>query len=237
MLKKYKEWYVRAAVPVHGTFDPSELGDPVAMQTDWAPATKKTGADFKSHKLVESNSERLEFRACTRLKLFGLFPLGVGVVALIVFFCLALFGMSLVNWYALWLLGLGLPFTALGARVLYTITAPIVFDRQCGFFWKGRKHPDLAFDKDALKHFAELEKIHALQLISKHYQIQESIYLCYELNLVLEDSKRINVLNHGNQDKLREDADTLAAFLDKPVWDAIWRKLIVQPDKCSLDTK
>ena len=42
----------------------------------------------------------------------------------------------------------------------------------------------------------------------------------YELNLVLEDGKRINVVDHENQDSLREDAGTLAAFLDKPIWDA-----------------
>jgi hypothetical protein len=137
-------------------------------------------------------------------------------------------------------MGAGLAFTTGGACMLYFGTAPIVFDRRRGFFWKGRKNPDHVFDKGTLKHFAELEQIHALQLISKLVRnsgSEDGPFLCYELNLVLEDGKRINVLNQGNQDRLREDADTLAAFLDKPVWDATSRNRIVQPDKCSLDIK
>ena len=71
-----------------------------------------------------------------------------------------------------------------------------------------------------MKHFAELEKIHALQLIF-NASSQRFYGFSYELNLVLEAGKRINVIDHGNLDRLREDADTLAAFLDKPIWDAI----------------
>ena len=44
------------------TFDPASLGDSIAMQTDWSPA-KSGGANFRTHKLVEINSSRLEFRA------------------------------------------------------------------------------------------------------------------------------------------------------------------------------
>jgi hypothetical protein len=45
-------------------------------------------------------------------------------------------------------------------------------------------------------------------------------YYSYELNLVLDDGSRINVVDHGNLDRLRSDAQTLSRFLDKPVWDA-----------------
>ena len=48
----------------------------------------------------------------------------------------------------------------------------------------------------------------------------KSAYYSYEMNLVLNDGKRLNVVDHGNQAKLREDAQTLATFLNVPVWDA-----------------
>ena len=220
MLKKFMEKVGEALGIERDMFDPSVLGDPVAMQTDWTPAKKKGGASFKTHKLVEPNSDRLEFRVSTQAKLFYLTFLVVGVGALIGFFCIISFGGRQVNWGTLCLLGAGLAFTTGGGRALYIRTAPIVFDRRRGFFWKGRKNPDHVFDKRTLKHFAELEKIHALQLISKHVSSQNSSYHCYEQNLVLEDGKRINVIDHGNQDSLREDTVTLAAFLDKPIWDA-----------------
>jgi len=37
--------------------------------------------------------------------------------------------------------------------------------------------------------------------------------------VVLGNGERINVVAHGDTDKLREDAATLAAFLKKPLWD------------------
>ena len=219
MLKNFLKKMV-GAPDERDMFDPSELGDPVAMQTDWTPAKKKGGAGFRTHKLVESNSERLEFRASMGLKLFCLTFLGLGVICLIVFTFAILSGGEKVSWKILLPIGIGLAFTIAGAYMLYFGTAPIVFDRRRGFFWKGRKNPDHVFDKRTLKHFAELEQIHALQLISKLVSSQENAYHSYELNLVLEDGKRINVVDHGDQDRLRKDADTLAAFLDKPIWDA-----------------
>jgi hypothetical protein len=48
----------------------------------------------------------------------------------------------------------------------------------------------------------------------------KSSYYSYELNLVLDDGRRINVIDHGNLDRLRSDAQPLSRFLDKPVWDA-----------------
>jgi len=53
--------------------------------------------------------------------------------------------------------------------------------------------------------FTALEDIHALQLISEYFRGGGSLYDCYELNLVLENGKRINVVSHGDEDKLRED--------------------------------
>jgi hypothetical protein len=37
---------------------------------------------------------------------------------------------------------------------------------------------------------------------------------------VLEDAGRVNVVDHGSIDKLRQDAGKLAQFPGKPVWDA-----------------
>ena len=200
--------------------DPTDLDDPVAMQTDWTPA-KSGGTSFGTHKVVEPNSDRLEFQVGTGAKLFYLIFLVIGVVVLIVAFCKISFGGAPVNRDTLGFMGFGLVFTIAGACMLYFGTAPIVFDKRLGFFWKGRKNPDHVFDKRTLKHFAELEKIHALQLISEYVRSQKNSYHSFELNLVLEDGKRINVVDHGNRIRLREDAETLAAFLDKTIWDAI----------------
>ena len=44
--------------------------------------------------------------------------------------------------------------------------------------------------------------------------------MSYELNVVLQDGSRRNVVDHGNLDALRADARELAMFLVVPLWDA-----------------
>ena len=219
MLKKFVE--MMRGVLFRDKFDPSGLGDPVAMQTGWTPA-KSGGIKtyFVTHKLAGPNPDRLEFQASTSLKLSYILFLGFGMAGLIVFFCMILFGWYPVDWDTIPPIGACLVLTLMGVYMFYFGSTPIVFDRRCGFFWKGRKNPDHVFDSGTLKHFAELEKIHALQLISRQSLLRFFCYHYFELNLVLEDGKRINVVDHGNQIRLREDAGTLSAFLDKPVWDA-----------------
>ena len=116
---------------------------------------------------------------------------------------------------------IGLALMAVGGFLFYQGTAPIVFDQRTGFFWKGRKTPDVIIGQESLKHFTELDQIHALQLISEYCRGNKSSYYSYELNLVLEDGKRVVVVDHGSKKGIREDAGTLSEFLGKPVWDAI----------------
>ena len=205
----------------HSTFDPSLLDDPIAMQTDWSPL-KGGGANFRTRKLVEASFNRLEFRATVGAKLFCLVFLLLGVGVLIGFSGskLSSEGFSF-DMHTIIPLLVGLTFAVTGSCLLYFGTVPIVFDRQRGFFWKGREAPDEVFSKRAPKYCARLHDIHALQLISEYCRGNKNSYYSYELNIVLENGKRINVVDHGNQNKLREDTARLSAFLGKPVWDAI----------------
>jgi len=220
MLKKMFE-KLRTLVDDPDPFDPSRFGDPVAQQTNWMPA-KRGGANFRTRRLVHVTSNRIEFRASMgAILFFGLFLLGG--LGFAVGFSLYHFSEGTFLFRADTVLPslFGIVFAAVGGYLIYLGTAPIVFDKTKGFFWKGRMTPGEMLDSNALKHFAGLEEIHALQLISEHCRGQKSSYYSYELNLVLKDGKRINVVDHGNLKKLREDAETLSQFLDRPLWDAI----------------
>jgi hypothetical protein len=105
--------------------------------------------------------------------------------------------------------------------MLYFGTTPIVFDKYQGCFWKGRKVPNGVSDSQGIKYFARLDEIHALQLISEYCRGNKSSYYSYELNLILKNGNRMNVVDHGNPEKLREDTQALSRFLGKPVWDAM----------------
>jgi len=109
-------------------------------------------------------------------------------------------------------------------------TRPIVFDRSVGWFWKGSRIPVSPAKTGQRKNAAPLEQIHAVQLISEYVREtrrrgrgwspgKTSSYRSYEINLVLKDGSRINVVDHANLPRIQQDAQQLGEFLDVPVWD------------------
>ncbi len=177
--------------------DPSsaaaKFGDPLAEKTSWLPL-KPGGANFKTNILKEIHPGRLEFRASGGMKIFsGIFAvIGISVLAV----KLAKFPPHphKEDWF---LLAFGALFALVGLGMLFFGSIP------------------------AMKNHTKLNRIHAIQLISEFCSGDKSRYYSYELNLVLEDGSRLNVIDHGNVEAVRADAKKLAGFLGKPLWDAI----------------
>lgn len=197
--------------------DPSCFGDLLAERTQWKPL-KGGGASFQTHKLVSVQRDRMEFRASAGAILFALlfFLIGVGAAA----------GAFLSEEQPVWGLAFfGLVFLSVGGGLLYFGSSPAVFDKRTGLFWKGRNGPDDVADLKSLKCCVRLGEIHALQIIAEHCKGKSSFF-SYELNLVLKDASRINVVDHGSKDRIRADAAVLAKFLGKPLWDAAEMKIL-----------
>ena len=220
MLKKFLET-IKNLGNRGPAFDPTQLNDPIAMQTEWRPL-KSGGANFKTHKLVEVNYHRLEFKATAFARIFCMIFLLVGLA---VFF---IFGLKTIDWYNLSSnfestlpLIFGLVFALVGGLLLYHSTKPIVFDKTYGYYWKGRKEPAQTYDQGVKKTSAPLSDIHALQIISEHVSSSKSSYYSYELNLILHNGSRLNVIDHGKLSSVQEDAQKLASFLGVPVWDTL----------------
>ncbi len=206
-----------------GLFDPSSIGDQVASQTQWEPL-KSGGKNYRSHKIRMPNSSRLEFRASISAFLFYFIVVMIGLALM----ASASASKLPAGGYAfhirdVMLFVAGVVVAVFGACLVYFGTAPIVFDKRKGYFWKGRRAPRALSAAMPLKNLAKLDDIHALQLISEYIigtrSNENSSYYSFELNLVLKDGKRINVLDHGDLTRLRADVATLSAFLGKPIWD------------------
>jgi hypothetical protein len=215
LIRKLQQLTVEA-VP----FDPSSLGDEVATKTSWEPA-KGGGASFRTHRLVEIDPHRTEFRAVRgAIAFYGVF-IAIGIVAMTIMF-LATQGSSFSASPAgvIVPIAVGLVFSAVGGTMIYVGLAPIVFDKRRGEFWKGRVAPYEASNRENVKHYARLSGVRALQIIRERCRTKNAAYYSYELNLVMDDGSRLNVVDHGNLERLREDAERLGAFLGKPVWDA-----------------
>ena len=224
MLKKILEAVKRLSrTPV--PFDPSRFEDTVADTTDWGPA-KRGGASFCTHKLVEVSPHRVEFKITLGAKLFAMVFLLIGLGMSIGFsFGLISRGKITFSPELIFPTLIGLIFAGAGGFMCYYFTRPIVFDRHKGYFWKGRGVTDdvikeLTMGQDKKTVAASLGQIHALQLISEYCRSNKSSYYSYELNLVLRDGERINVVDHGKLSRIVEDANALSAFLGKPVWNA-----------------
>jgi hypothetical protein len=222
MLRKLLE-ALKNLVPPPEVFDPSQFNDPLATQVEWTP-THPRGSSFHTHKLVQLHSDRVEFQPARGLKLFlGIFIFAGAFGPIGFVFALAISGeMHFPMIFNLLIsILMGISIVTVGCILYYRNSAPIVFDRYSGYFWKGRKAPNEVLDIKAIKDACKLEDIHALQLISEYCQGGKSSYYSYELNLVLNTGNRINVVDHGNEEKLRQDAQVLSVFLQVPVWDAI----------------
>jgi len=219
MFKKLTQARVRRGTGDAG-FDPSVFDDPVALETEWVPAASG-GASFRTHQLIERSVSRVEFSPTLGAKAFYLLFLLLGS-GLLLFqlnrIRISQAGISDEDTFVPMLVGV--VFAVVGACTYWFGTVPRVFDHQLAAFWRGRKDPTPMDVVERDGSSASLSSIYALQLLSEFISGSKSNYYSYELNLVLDDGSRINVVDHGNLERLRSDASTLSQFLDKPVWDA-----------------
>ena len=203
----------------------NQFNDPVAATTDWTPLAGG-GASFCSHRLVQARPGRMVFRPTRGAKAFAGIFLAVGALVLAAMVC----SIGRESWGLLAVLFLaGLAFLAMGALVLWKLGRPATFDLLLGFYWKGRSLPNPPPGDVLWTQSVRLDDVHALQIVSEEHQAESSsertdrqkrTYRSYELNLILNDATRVNVIDHGHHEALRHDAQTLAKFLNVPLWDA-----------------
>ena len=210
-LKKLRSW--------EPTFDPAKFNDDVAMKTDWFPL-KGGGSNFGTHKLVQKDYNRIEFKSSIGAKIFSLvfLTIGVGVPVFI--------GIESYNSYGsfyrsdfLFIVLFGLIFFAAGSWMYYSFTKPVVFDRSKGMFWKGWKAPKRYLAEGDKESSRRISNIHALQIIPELIRSDNKSYVSYELNLIMRDGTRMNVVDHGDINGLQEDSNRLSEFLGVPIWD------------------
>ena len=186
---------------------------------------KMGGANFTTHKLVEVSPSRCEFKLTLGTILFCafliVFPLAMAS-SFINFSTIHIFFLETVknNPPVAFPLLLSVIFMIVGWTTFLSFLRPVVFDKNAGFFWKGFRQPSLVYSEKKRKNTVRLEEIYGLQII-KEIVYGKSSYTSYELNLVLKNSERINVVDHGNLRKIKEDAQKLSSFLGVPVLEEV----------------
>ena len=186
--------------------DPACFDDSLALQVDWTP-------------LVRGGTNVCTHRAQLRKGLMAS-TLTFVVTPLVTFGCgaLVLFGVVVSVGHLL--------FTPSVAQAPLMALAPLVFSGMGGlFFWHLRRQ-QVCFDQSKgvfvqRDRATPLREVHALQLLREFVRGHKNSYDSFELNLVCRDGRRLNVTDHGSLHAIRDDARTLAAYLEVPIWDAI----------------
>lgn len=202
------------------TFDVSRFNHPIAEQVQWTPLGGGN-TNMHTHKLTKVSSSRMEFQPTLKSKLFSLLFCAVG---------LGLTGIFLVQGMqssdpdaanmSFFVLLFGLTFAGVGVFTYRKMSVPVVFDKVTGRGWRGRRKSDSAHGTEAPDGSILIRDITSLQLLSQYVRGNKNSYYVYELNAVMNDAKRYNIMRHGSKRHMRKDAETLSSFLGKPLWDA-----------------
>jgi len=190
--------------------------DSVKNRVDVSPLISG-GSNFKTHTLVVKSSSKIIYRPSLGGALFVLLfvVIGIGIVTYQMINDSGLMSDPTISNFML--LSIGLIFTILGGVFCYFIFKPRVFDKQTGYYYKN--YTFKLHEKD-LKHQFRLRSIIAVQIIGETIKSDDGSYGSFELNLVLEDHSRRNVVDHGNLRSIIDDAHILSDFLNVPIWHA-----------------
>lgn len=187
---------------------------------DWSPA-KPGGASFKSHQLVTVSADRVEVRPSKKMFLFCLVLMAMGAGVTGKFLLAGIRQGDLTSTLMQTLIGM--LFVVMGGLILLTSSKRGVFDLSLGGYWRGANHLNSPQALTEQPEWAWLQEIKALQLVgelvarNRKDEGRRRYFVSYELNLVLGDGSRINVMDHSDRNQLRQDAETLGQFLGVPV--------------------
>lgn len=180
--------------------------DGVAADISWLPLTKIKVFDFRPYNLYVTNNSRLEY-----LPVFG------AATTYMVTFTLLFFMLPVIGYNKF---GISFFFIVPFAIAFFfkTISRPICFDLQYGYYWRGLKSPNMVLDVSEIVEAFRLIEIYAFQLIPEKYTL-DGEEDSWQLNLVLKDKRRIYVVSSNNLEKLRSQAKQISTFLKKILWD------------------
>ena len=204
---------------VQDPFDPAQFNDPLALEIEWG-SLNGGGTNFCTHRLRKIYDDRIEFKSTFKAKMFCFFFMLIGLFLLSPIYFMIVSGEG-IGVGILFPLLFGGPFFAIGSYMFYRGSIPIVFDKHKGYYWHSRKSPDQFVEMDTINLLTALEDIHAIQLISEYCSGEKSSFYSYEINLVLHNGERINVVDHGKKSQILLDSELLAEFLQVTVWDAM----------------
>ncbi|WP_422104607.1 hypothetical protein [Winogradskyella sp.] len=175
------------------------------------------GASFRTNVLIQESSHKLVYKPYIGVALFCFIFLAIGIGVLFV----GIYPFDGDSKNIKWLVVLvGLIFTTVGSLMFYNFYKPRVFDKRLGIYYSAYNFKSDKIEQHKTDNYISLKRIIAVQIIGENIKGDDGHYKSFELNLVLDDKSRKNVIDHGNLKSIIDDAHVLSDFLDVPIWHA-----------------
>ena len=174
-------------------------------QVDLNRTLVQDGPKFLSHTLIVKG-DVAHLRPTISSMMFCMIYIVVGSFLI----CLAAYLLFSSSKYdlAIFVGGFGIAISTYGISLIQPFLSHASFNRKLGIF-SNRKDRNV-----------KLRHIISLQINNKIIQRKHALsYPCFELNLLTQHGRRINILNHNDQHQLLNDAQLLADFLQVEVND------------------
>lgn len=183
----------------------SGVSEDDACVVDLTKCLLKDGPKFLSHTLVITKS-RAYLRPTVGAMMFCVVYIVVGgfLASLAAYLSVVTAHYDL----SIFVGGFGIAIGAFGIVLIQPFIRRASFNKALGIF-------DNRKDRNV-----KLSHIVSLQINNKIIQRKNALsYACFELNLLTKHGRRINILNHNNEDQLENDAALLGMFLGVEVKD------------------
>jgi len=218
MRKKWVEYVEPFRAGETIAFDSSVFNDPVAMQTSWG-ALEPGGSSSRAVKqVVTGDGKKIRYYpTLTSLLFVSGFTLACPLIWLFLKSPWRGSGQLVESGFAVTLALFSVIFFIAGVFWLKSMLTKKTIDLSKGQLVFGKR-------RDAL------ESIHAIQIVPERIKLTGSTgdpgtisryYISYELNLVYKDASRINLMDHGDYEGIKQAAEVLSDAASWPIWDMV----------------
>lgn len=199
----------------------NSIDEEIVKNSSFLPL-KRGWTNIKSHDLIIENNWNYLFKVKWFFpeEYLGIFF--VPIIATIIILYSKNFEVNNMFWEFLWLIIFSIIYSWLAWLIFYSLHRSYIFDFQNWYFYDTiytQKLFEFLQDEKYKNKIISLNEIEALQIISERLHSKNTSYTSYELNMILKNSSRVNIIDHWNLEEIRKNASELANKLWVKVYD------------------
>ncbi|MDD5213897.1 MAG: hypothetical protein PHG82_05715, partial [Candidatus Gracilibacteria bacterium] len=201
----------------------NSIDDEIVKKSSFIPI-KRGGTNIKSHDLIIDNNGNYLFKVKGFFPIVFLAMFSIPLIATIITLLkdLSVGGLNIDFGSYIGQIIFSLLFLTPALILFYFLYRSYIFDFQNGYFYDtrlGKKLFELLNNEKYKTKIIPIKEIHSLQIVSERVHGKNTSYTSYELNIILKDSSRVNIIDHGNLEEIRKNASELSAKLGVKVYD------------------